>query len=435
VLKRRLRVAMIHLSELRLDSRVQRQARALAERGDEVDLVCIGAREQLRLGDGTLRTHPVAVAKAHGGAPSYLRGYASFTAQALARVALLDRERRFDVVQAHNMPNLIVAAALAPRLRGAPLILDVHDTFPELFATKFARPPRDPLAHVLRWEERLSAALATRVIVVTEQARQRLESRGVAVGRTAVVMNSPDERSFGAPRRPAPLPADGPIRVLYHGGLAERFGVATLIEAFGLLRERLPRLRLRICGAGEPCERSRLAALAGEIDRERIDVAREPVPFAQIPGELAAAHIGVVPTLHDRFTELLLPVKLLEYVHMGLAVVSARLPCIADYFSDAELHSFTPGDATDLAAAIAAVCARPSAARSRALRAGARLAPIAWERQRERYLAVVEDLASGPRRPPESALGGGPSSARRSPTSPATRSASSTIDSPFSSRG
>jgi glycosyltransferase involved in cell wall biosynthesis len=206
-------------------------------------------------------------------------------------------------------------------------------------------------------------------------------------------MNSPDERLFGEPRDALLLPAEGPLRLLYHGGLAERFGVRTLIEAFGLLRERLPRLRLRICGSGEPAERERLTALAREIDRERIEVAPAPVPFAQIPAELAGAHIGVVPTLHDRFTELLLPVKLLEYVHMGMPVVCSRLPCIADYLGERELRTFTAGDPADLAAAIAALCADPVAAQRRAAQAQSAIAPLAWERQRERYLGVVDELA------------------------------------------
>jgi glycosyltransferase involved in cell wall biosynthesis len=177
--------------------------------------------------------------------------------------------------------------------------------------------------------------------------------------------------------------------------LAERFGVETLIRAFGLLRERLPELQLRICGAGEPRERARLTALAAAIDPQRIDVAQEPVPFAQIPSELAGAHIGIVPTLHDRFTELLLPVKLLEYVHMGLPVVSSRLPCIASYFSDAELRTFTAGETTDLATAIASVCDDPRAAQARAARATEQLTQIAWSHQRERYLALIDELALG----------------------------------------
>ncbi len=397
--RRRLRVAMVHISDFRLDSRIQRQARALAERGDEVDLVCVGEREQLRVGDGVIRVHPVATEKAAGGASAYLRDYGRFLARALWRLTALDMRRRFDLVEVHNMPDLLTAAALVPRLRGAPVILNMHDTFPELFATKYGRPEGDRLEALLEVEERLSAMLASRVVTVTDQARLRVEGRGVGVGRTTVVMNSPDERVFGPARAPVQLPAEGPLRVLYHGGLAPRFGVQTLIEAWRHLGESASsgrpggcatRLHLRVCGSGE--DRDRLAALAAEIDSERIDVAPRPVPFERIPAELQAAHIGVVPTLHDRFTELLLPVKLLEYVHMGLPVISSRLPGISGYFSERELREFTPGDPGDLARAIESVCADPYAARERAARATQKLAGIAWEQQRARYLALVDEL-------------------------------------------
>jgi glycosyltransferase involved in cell wall biosynthesis len=392
---RGLRIAMIHISDFRLDSRIQRQARALAERGDEVDLVCVGEREELRVGDGVIRVHPIAQSKAAGGASAYLRGYGSFLARALRRVSALDRQRRFDLVEAHNMPDLLTAAALGPRLRGVPVILNVHDTFPELFATKYGRPPGDRLELLLKAEERLSAALASNVVVVTDQARLRLEGRGVGVGRTTVVMNSPDEQVFGPPREPVRWPAEGPLRVLYHGGLAPRFGVESAIRAWSRLRERAPRLELRVCGSGE--DRDRLAALAAQIDSERIHVTPEPVPFERIPDELRAAHIGVVPTLHDRFTELLLPVKLLEYVHMGLPVVASRLPGIASYFSEADLHEYTAGDPESLARAIESVCANPEEARRRAARATERLADIAWTRQRERYLSLVDELTAARR--------------------------------------
>ncbi len=415
MLNRRLRVAMVHISDFRLDSRIQRQARALAERGDEVDLVCVGEREQLRVGDGVIRVHPVATEKAAGGASAYVRDYGRFLARALWRLTALDMRRRFDLVEVHNMPDLLTATALGPRLRGTPVILNMHDTFPELFATKYGRPEGDRLEALLEVEERLSAALASRVVTVTDQARLRVEGRGVGVGRTTVVMNSPDERVFGPARPPLQWPAEGPLRVLYHGGLAPRFGVQTLIEAWRHLREsassapqlggrapsshlseRVPRLHLRVCGSGE--DRDRLAALAAEIDPERIEVAPWPVPFERIPAELQAAHIGVVPTLHDRFTELLLPVKLLEYVHMGLPVVSSRLPGISGYFSERELQEFTPGDSEGLARAIESICADPQAARERSARATQKLSGIAWEQQRARYLALVDELTGAAHR-------------------------------------
>jgi glycosyltransferase involved in cell wall biosynthesis len=390
-----LRVAMIHLSDFTLDSRVQRQARALAERGDEVHTVCLGEPQQIRVGAGSIHVHPVDASKAAGGMGAYVYSYANFLTRAMARLAKLDLRCRFDLVEAHNMPDLVVAAALVPRLRGTPLVLDIHDTFPELFATKFSSPRVERL---LRWEEWGCAAASSRVMVVTEQARRLLNARGVGVGKTTVVMNSPDEQVFGPPRPPVrwPMPPT-PLRILYHGGLARRFGVETLIRAMALLGESVPELHLRICGTGE--EREGLMALAGEVAPGLVDIAAGAVPFEQIPAELQRAHIGVVPTLKDDFTELLLPVKLLEYVHMGLPVVSSRLRCIGDYFGDGEdVRMFTPGDPYELARALRELSRDPSGARQRAQRAASRLREIAWERQRERYLTLVDELVRAPAR-------------------------------------
>ena len=391
-----LRVCMVHYSDFHIDSRIQRQARALAERGDQVDLVCLSPPGELRVGAGIIRVHGVPLAKAAGGASSYLSGYGRFFLGALRKVTTLERTRRFDVVEAHNMPDMLTFCGLVPKLRGAKVILNVHDTFPELFATRFERAGSHPAVRLVTVQERVSAAFADSVICVTSEAGDRLNERGVGNGRTTIVMNTPDERVFGPQRAPVRWPTDGPLRAIYHGGLAPRFGVELLIEAVGRLEDDASRLGLRVCGTG--VEQARLSALAEALAPGRVDVAPEPVPFARIPGELEAAHVGVVPTLRDPFTELLLPVKLLEYVHMGLPAIAPRLPVIERYFSDDELRFFEPDSAASLAQAIAAVCADPAAARERAERAAVRLADLAWVRQRERYLALMDGLAGAPTR-------------------------------------
>jgi glycosyltransferase involved in cell wall biosynthesis len=389
---RALRVAMVHLSDWKLDSRIQRLARALAERGDEVHLVCIGEPTVEDCGAGRIVVHPVMSAKPQGGYGAYLAGYGGFLLAATRKLAALGRRQRLDMVEAHNMPDLLTAAAIVPRLKGTPVVLNVHDTFPELFATKFDRAPRDPLVRLVELEERVSALLADRVITVTEEAADRLHSRGVGVGRTVVVMNTPDESAFGPARQPVCVPTDGPVKVLYHGGLAPRFGVEVLVRSIGHLNGSRERVQLRVIGSGE--DRDRLAGIAHEIAPERIDVAAEPVPFAEIPNELAAAHVGVVPTIQDHFTELLLPVKLMEYVHAGLPVVASRLPAIERYFGDEAARLFEPGSAPELAAAIEDILHDPAAAQQRAARATDRLAPLGWSEQRRRYLAMVDELTA-----------------------------------------
>ena len=386
-----MRVCMVHYSDYHTDSRIQRQAKAITERGGEVDCVCLSEPAEFADGGGLVRLHQVRMDKDRSGATGYLGGYARFLAGAFAHVTRLHRRHGFDVVEADNMPNAVVFAGLVPRLRGVPIVLDVHDTFPELFQTKFERGPGSPLVRAMRVEERVSAALADHVLVVTEEARVRLESRGVGRGCTTVVMNSPDEAVFGPPRGPRRWDPGEPLRAVYHGGVAARFGPDTLVEGFAALPADID-LTIDVYGADE--ERERMAVHAAEAAPDRVRVAPAAVPFKEIPGKLEQAHIGVVPTRRDEFTELLLPVKLIEYVHMGMPVVSSRLPVIEHYFSDAELTFFEPGDPTSLADALCRVVRDPEAARRRALAATARLAEISWARQREGYLAALDAVVA-----------------------------------------
>jgi glycosyltransferase involved in cell wall biosynthesis len=383
---------MVHYSDFAVDSRIQRQARALAERGDSVDCICLNEDAEMAVGSGRIGLHRAAADKPRGGARAYLGGNARFLAGATRKVRALDRSGRFDLIEIHNMPDALIFAALGPKLRGVPILLNFHDTFPELFATLFDRSPRHPLVRLIRAEERVSAALADGHVFVTHEARDLLRGRGIAAEQTQVVMNTPDERVFGERRAPRVPPAEGELRVVYHGGLAGRFGVETLIRAVAMLRGDGAAVALDVYGSDAEAARE-LAARAAEVAPVGVRIAPQPTPVEQIPARLEEAHLGVVPTLRDDFTELLLPVKLLEYVHMGLPVVASRLPVIERYFGDDVLLA-EPGDPASIAAAIEGMRADPTAARMRAERASRRLEKIEWRQQRQGYLALVDGLVA-----------------------------------------
>jgi glycosyltransferase involved in cell wall biosynthesis len=384
---------MVHYSDFTVDSRIQRQARALAERGDEVDCICLSDGAELEVGAGRIRLHRAAADKPRGGARAYVEGNARFLAGAARLVTGLDRRRNYDLVEIHNMPDALVFAALRPKLRGVPIMLNFHDTFPELFATVFDRSPRHPLVRLIRGEERLSAAFADCHIFVTSEARDLLRSRGITTPRSVVVMNTPDEKVFGRRRRPLRPPPSGELRVVYHGGLAHRFGVETLVRAVALLRERGEQIVLDVYGSDAGAA-ARLAATAATVAPSGVRIAPRPTAVGEIPARLAAAHLGVVPTLRDGFTKMLLPVKLLEYVHMGLPAIASRLPVIECYFGERVTYA-EPGDPASIATAIEAVRDDPEAARKRAEMASDRLAELEWRRQREGYLALVDELVEG----------------------------------------
>jgi glycosyltransferase involved in cell wall biosynthesis len=381
---------MIHLSNFPVDSRVQRQAYALADRGAEIDCICVTPDRTITHGAGTIRLHSVGMNKRRGTLPSYVLSYASFFARAAKILARLDAERPFDLVEVHNMPNFLTFAGFAAKRRGAPVLLDIHDTFPELFATKFGLSRRHPLTRLMELEERYSGAFADAMLCVTQEAADRLNSRGVKVGSTSVVMNSPDEGVFGVERPPVPIPSVGPTRAIYHGGLATRFGIEPLIEGFSRIQDELPDTSLTVCGADH--DTVPVVDLARRHGARNVFIEPHATPFRDIPAILAACHIGIVPTLHDEFTELLLPVKLLEYIHMGLPVVVSKLPVVTNYFSDDEVRFCEAGSAESLAEAVRDVIRDPEASRARAVKATERLRDIAWSRQRQSYLNVVDSL-------------------------------------------
>jgi len=386
---------MVHYSDFAVDARIQRQARALAERGDRVDCVCLSESEEIAVGTGTIALHRAAAGKPRGGKRAFLEGNARFLAGAARKVAALDRSERFDLIEIHNMPDVLVLAALGPKLRGTPILLNFHDTFPELFGTLFDHAPSHPLMRLVRAEERFSASLADGHVFVTTEARDLLRERGIVAPRTQVVMDTPDERIFGERRQAQAPPPDGELRIVYHGGLAERFGVEVLIRAMAILHGRGFAASLDIYGSDAVAARE-IAAVAAQLAPDCVRVAPRPTPVEEIPQRLAAADLGIVPNVRDEFTELLLPVKLLEYVHMGLPVVASRLPVIERYFGDSMLLA-EPGDPASLAAAIEGVRAAPELAWQRAEGASRLLAEIEWSQQRQRYLGLVDGLVAGAR--------------------------------------
>jgi glycosyltransferase involved in cell wall biosynthesis len=106
------------------------------------------------------------------------------------------------------------------------------------------------------------------------------------------------------------------------------------------------------------------------------------------------ASVGVVPNLPIPLNRFALSSKLFEYVLLGVPVVSAGLPTLREYFSDEEVRFFEPGNAESLAEALLEVARDPHAASLRAERARLRYASYRWHVSRERYIGILDRLAT-----------------------------------------
>ena len=332
--------------------RVEREARALIERGYEVDVICLrqDGESAFSVEDGVnVHRLPVARHKGKGIAVQFFE-YLAFFVLAFFKVTALHFRRRYTVVQAHNLPDFLVFAGLIPKLMGARLILDLHDLMPEFYASRFKSGMTALPIRLLFWQEKLSCLFADHVITVTELWRQTLINRGVPASKISVVMNVANDRIFQR-SNVTPVARNGHFNLIYHGQLSQRYGIDLAIRAVDLLRKEIPEISFTIHGRGEYLnELKMLADTLGLTTHVRFST--HYVPTRELPQLIGNAHAGIVPYRKDIFTDGILPTKMMEYAALGVPVIAARTTAITAYFDSEMVQFFTPEDVDDLAQSI-----------------------------------------------------------------------------------
>jgi glycosyltransferase involved in cell wall biosynthesis len=387
------RLCMIVHGDYPDDVRVAREVRAALAAGFLVDVVATrGPGDSPHETVGGAHVHRLAVSRKRGaGASRFFAEYLLFTLLATVYVAQLSLRRRPDIVQVHNPPDFLIAAALLPKLLGARVVFDVHDLSSDMFAMRFGERPGLKLADtILRFVERAACRVADAVVTVHEPYRAELGRRGVDVRRVHVVLNSVDQTVLPVGPRP---PARDPFRIVYHGTVTPHYGLDVVLDAFALLAEPLPTATLEIFGSGDAV--SALQSRAGSLGLgPRVALNGVTLPQPEVLRLVQGASVGVIPNLPSKLNRFALSTKLFEYVALGIPVVAADLPTLRSHFSEAEILFFDAGSAASLAERLAFVADDYDAALERARAAVARYdAAYEWRLQAGKYAELLTSLA------------------------------------------
>jgi glycosyltransferase involved in cell wall biosynthesis len=390
------RVCMVALTRYETDARVRREAEALVERGDHVDVICLrtSANRPLR-SLGGVRLHEVWIPRYRGTSTlTYMAQYTVFFALAAIGVTWLHLRHHYDVVQVHTMPDFIVFTATLAKLLGAKVVLDVHDLVPELYESKFGLSETDRAIRLLMWIERRSVAFTDRAIAVHEPHLDALVGHGNPREKFDVLLNSPDPNLF-SPRARRPS-ANSSFKLVYHGTIAPRHGLETAVRAVARVRDRIGPIEFLVLGTGDGVPR--LEQLVRELDLgETVIVPKTIVPLDGLLPLIADADVGVVPILNDGFTKYMLPVKLLEYVALGIPVICSETETIRAYFDDGMLAFFPPGDDEAMAERLVELHRDATVREELAVRASAFFDVHSWEAQKRRYYELIDGLAAASR--------------------------------------
>ncbi len=386
------RVAMVAYTYYSSDPRVQREAEALASRGDEVIFFCLrkpGEPSSERIREVEVRHLPMARYRGGNGL-LYMGSYLLFLFLAQFALTLAHLRKAFDLVHANNMPDFMAFVGLWTRAMGCPLILDIHDVMPELYQGKFSVKASHPMIRMLRFQERISAALASRVLTSEHTKKEALIEHGIDAEKIEVLLNLPDSRIFKREEAASGSP-NGSFRLINHGTIAHRLGLDIAIRAVAEIGDAIPGLRLDIIGEGD--HREELLRLRAELKLEdQVHFSDGFVPVEELPPLIRQADLAVIPSRPDVSTRYMLPTKLLEYAILGVPAVVAPTYTIRHYFDESSVEFFDPENPRSLAEKIIALHGDPDR-RKRLAEGSARFfETYDWPVHKKVYLDLVDSL-------------------------------------------
>jgi glycosyltransferase involved in cell wall biosynthesis len=388
---RPLRVCHLAYTFYENDNRVIRYAQTLAERGDHVDVIGLRRPGQSRI-DSTGAVNLSRIQRrsiSERSAWAYLAKVLWFFIKSTCLLTFRQLRSPYDVVHVHNVPDFLVFAAWLPKLRGARIILDIHDILPELYAGKFASTEHSLVFRSLLRVERMSCRFADHVIVANHLWHEKLVRRTVGEERCTTIMNHPDLRLF-RPLPPEERRRDGRFVFLYPGTLNHHQGLDLAIEAFALVRHRMPGAELHIYGEGPA--RASLLKLAEERGCAQSVKIMDRVPLVDVCRVMAAADAGIVPKRGDGFGNEAFSTKTLEFMASCVPVIVSRTKVDQYYFDDTLVQFFTPGDTQDLARAALEVYEGRSRHEAWIAKARAFAVQNSWQERADDYRMLVDSV-------------------------------------------
>ncbi len=332
------------------DTRVRNEAFALSSAGCRVSVICpsapgLTARDSVE----GVEVYRYPAPREGDGLLGYLWEYGySLVASFYLSIKVWFRSG-FDVIHAHNPPDLFVLIAMLYRIIGVRFVFDHHDLSPEMYFARFRGEGNPMVYRGLRFFEWLSARMAHHVITTNESYKQlNHERNGVRLEDMTVVRNGPDLEKFCATTPDPSIRSRAATVIGYVGVMGVQDGLDYLIRAAKHLRDDLGHNDFVCVLIGDGAAMPELQALTTELDLE------EHIHFTgclwddDLLAALSAADICVVPDPSNDYNDRSTMIKTMEYMALGKPVVAFDMPEHRASAGDAALYA-TPNEEADFA--------------------------------------------------------------------------------------
>ena len=347
------KIVMLVVSDLRVDPRVEREARALAAAGYGVTVICPephdGAGATFNIDWGAR----VLIKYVHWTAGTFMGKKPGYLADQLYMEAVRHRPLAFH---AHDL-SVAYAALAAAKFRGSHLVVDFHEWFSEnvhwdLDAYAWAPYPAEWRNDLQKLESQCLVEASATITVCDSIADAMLTELGGT--RPIVVRNIPDmaatpTREYAPLKQQLGLP-ESTFVLLWQGGTGPTRLIEPIIEALAYA----PACVFVIRGPSLDMFGPEYLALARRVGVEDRIILIPPVPSRDVVAAARGADAGIwtLPALCRNFT-FALPNKIFEYMAADLPVLVAHYPEAKRLAVENGLGlTFDPYDPRSIAAAI-----------------------------------------------------------------------------------
>lgn len=380
-------MAMVAYTELSRDARIQKAVKVAIESGLEVDCYMLNDKGSFQI-QGMRKFH-IGINQYRGNSNrAYIFSYLHFFLKVFFVLSFHFFRRKYKIIHCHNMPDFLIFTGLIPKIFGAKLILDIHDSMPEVYATKFKK--KSKILKLLTFEERVSSWFANRVITVHEPYRDDiLAGHGLNTNKIDVILNVADDELF-APKKFSPITEGEKIKFIFHGTIADRFGLGLVIEGLREVQKTHSNFEFNIYGKGDGEED--LKSQIKENNLEEYVFLKGFVPLNELPEIIADCHIGIVPQKPLKGTDYMLPVKLLEYLSIGLPVISVQNSVVKYYMKDVSLMFYDPADIDSFVGKVLEVMENPKLINSQREVVETVREKFSWSNEKLKLLEIYDKL-------------------------------------------
>ncbi len=387
-----MRVCMLAYTFYENDNRVMRYAETLVKRGDEVDVIALRCDETANYeclnGVNVYKIQCRFIDEK--GQFSYLYKLLLFFVRSAYYITKKHFKSPYDMIHVHSVPDFEVFATLIPKLKGAKIILDIHDIVPEFYSSKFKASKNSFFFRLLLLLERLSAGFADHVIIANHIWWETLVSRSVRKEKCTTILNYPDQSIFY--RRPR-TEHNGKFVIMYPGTVNWHQGLDIAVKAFALIKDEISNAEFHIYGGGQNFK-PLLDLIKKHGLQERV-LLKGILPITEIANVMSSADLGIVPKRNDPFGGEAFSTKILEFMALGVPMVVSRTKIDNYYFNDLVVRFFEPEDENDLASSILLMAQSNELRENYKRNAFIFMDKFKWENKKNEYLRIVDSL-TGP---------------------------------------